>query len=136
MNKIITFRTISIIYFLIYFCLTVVSTARSYIWLSRVRNQVRDDLINRTELAFIFLRTTPPIGLTTCYMIVPVTLWEVPSVLENRCVLQPQTLNILICKKSKANRSCDNHVIYQLKLRSLRDTLGVFYGLYIYIRSG
>jgi hypothetical protein len=27
------------------------------------------------------------------------------------------------CKKYRAKRSCDNHVIYQLKLRSLRDTL-------------
>ena len=43
---------------------------------------------------------------------------------------------LIHCKKYRANRSCDNHVIYQLKLRSLRDTLGVILGLYIYIRSG
>jgi hypothetical protein len=43
---------------------------------------------------------------------------------------------ITSCKKYWAKRSCDNHVIYQLKLRSLRDTLGVVLGLYIYIKSG
>jgi hypothetical protein len=40
------------------------------------------------------------------------------------------------CKKCKANRLYDNYIVYQLNLRSLRDTLGVFQGLYIYIRSG
>jgi hypothetical protein len=50
--------------------------------------------------------------------------------------LRGTCLDIINCKKYRAKRSCDNHVMYQLKLRSLRDTLGVILGLYIYIRSG
>ena len=64
-------------------------------------------------------------------LIVSNSVYHIPSILKESVSVQE---SIASCKKCRANRPCDNHVIYQL--RSLRDTLGVFLGLYIYIRSG
>ena len=67
--------------------------------------------------------------------------WEkqVTSYLDGDRALLARIAAVLpvgMCKKCRVNRSCDNHVMYQLKLRSLRNTLGVILGLYIYKRSG